>query len=172
MGLNTQIEHDERYRIADEYMDVVYKLWEGSWRDDAVVQDVEKDAVPERLRQIHHKGKYFDVPGPHLSEPSLQRTPLLFQAGSSKAGGKFSAKHAEAIFIGGQIPEKVRPSVDAIRELAKQKYGRDPRRIKLIAGMNIVVAETDEAARAKREELLSYGNKELDSGAVRGLDLY
>ena len=54
LGLNTQVEHDERYRIADEFMDVVYKLWEGSWRDDAVVQDIEKDqyAVPERVRQI------------------------------------------------------------------------------------------------------------------------
>ena len=79
LGLDTQVEHDERYRIADEYMDVVYKLWEGSWRDDAVLQDIEKAqyAVPERVRQIHHKGQYFKVPGPHLCEPSPQRTPRI-----------------------------------------------------------------------------------------------
>jgi FMN-dependent oxidoreductase (nitrilotriacetate monooxygenase family) len=144
-GLNTQVEHEERYRIADEYMDVVYKLWEGSWRDDAVMEDIEKDqyAVPERVRQIHHKGKYFNAPGPHLCEPSPQRTPFLFQAGTSKSGKEFGAKHAEAIFVGGQLPEKVRLSVDAI-----------------IAGMTIMEAETDEAARAKREELLSYGDRE------------
>ena len=82
LELDTQIEHDERYRIADEYMDVVYKLWEGSWRDDAVVQDMKTGqyAIPDRVRQIHHKGKYFNVPGSHLCEPSRQRTFLLFQA--------------------------------------------------------------------------------------------
>lgn len=176
LGLDTQVEHDERYRIADEYMDAVYKLWEGSWRDDAVVLDVEKGqyAVPERVRQIHHKGKYFKVPGPHLCEPSPQRTPLLFQAGASKSGREFGAKHAEAIFIGGQTPEKVRPSVDAIRGLAREKYGRDPSHIKIIAGMNIIVAETDEAAQAKREELLSYGDREgalALFGGWTGIDL-
>ena len=176
LGLDTQVEHDERYRIAEEYMDVVYKLWEGSWRDDAVIKDIEKDqyAVPDRVRQIHHKGKYFNVPGPHLCEPSLQRTPLLFQAGTSKAGKDFGAKHAEAMFIGGQLPEKVRPSVDAVRQLAKEKFGRDPSHVKLIAGMNIIVAETDEAARAKREELLSYGNREgalALFGGWTGIDL-
>lgn len=161
-GLNTQVEHDERYRIAEEYMDVVYKLWEGSWRDDAVVEDKESGqyAIADRVRQIHHKGKYFDVPGPHLCEPSKQRTPFLFQAGTSKSGREFGAKHAEAIFVGGQLPEQVRPSVDAIRELAKDKYGRDPRSIKMIVGITIIVAETDEAAEAKHAELLSYGDRE------------
>ena len=176
LGLDTQVEHDERYRVADEYMDVVYKLWEGSWRDDAVVRDVETGqyAVPERVRQIHHQGRYFKVPGPHLCEPSPQRTPLLFQAGTSKAGRDFGAKHAEAIFIGGQVPEKVRPSVDAIRALARDKYGRDPRHLKLIAGINIIVAETDDAARAKRAELLSYGDREgalALFGGWTGIDL-
>ena len=175
-GLDTQVEHDERYHIADEYMDVVYKLWEGSWRDDAVIADVEKDqyAVPDRVRQIHHKGRYFNVPGPHLCEPSAQRTPFLFQAGSSKSGKEFGAKHAEAIFVGGQLPEKTRLSVDAIRELANVKYGRDPSHIKIIAGMTIIVAETDDAAHAKREELLSYGDREgalALFGGWTGIDL-
>ena len=176
LGLDTQVEHDERYQIADEYMDAVYKLWEGSWRDDAVIKDASKGqyAVPERVRQIHHKGKYFSVPGPHLCEPSPQRTPLLFQAGASKAGRDFAAKHAEAIFIGGQLPEKVRPSVDAIRELARDKYGRDPSHVKLIAGMNIIVAETDEAAQEKKREILSYGDREgalALFGGWTGIDL-
>jgi len=174
-GLNTQIEHDERYRIADEYMDVLYKLWEGSWRDDAVVTDVETGqyAVPERVRQIHHKGKYFNVPGPHLCEPSPQRTPFLFQAGTSKSGKEFGAKHAEAIFVGGQFPEKLRGQVDEIRRLAEE-YGRDPRSIKVIAGLTIIVAETDELAEAKRAELLSYGDREgalALFGGWTGIDL-
>ena len=175
-GLDTQVEHDERYRIADEYMDVVYKLWESSWRDDAVVADVETGvyAEPDRVRQIHHVGKYFNVPGPHFVEPSPQRTPFLFQAGTSKAGKDFGAKHAEAIFLGGQTPEKVRPSVDAIRQIAKEKFSRDPDHIKFIVGMTIIVAETDELAQAKRDEFLSFGDREgalALFGGWTGIDL-
>ena len=119
-GLDTQVPHDERYDIAEEYMEVVYKLWEGSWRDDAAVrnQDTGEFALARRVRQIHHNGKHFNAPGPHICEPSPQRTPFLFQAGTSKAGKEFGAKHAEAIFVGGQTPEKVRISVDALRDLS------------------------------------------------------
>ncbi|TVY93670.1 Dimethyl-sulfide monooxygenase [Lachnellula willkommii] len=175
LGLDTQIEHDERYRIADEYMDVVYKLWEGSWRDDAVKKNRETGqyADPDLIRQIHHKGKYFNVPGPHLCEPSPQRTPFLFQAGTSKAGKAFGSKHAEAIFMSAQLPELVQPAVKIIREQAKEN-GRDPSHIKIIAGITIIVAETDEAAKAKREELLSYGDREgalALFGGWTGIDL-
>ncbi|KAF2095988.1 alkanesulfonate monooxygenase [Rhizodiscina lignyota] len=161
-GLDTQVEHDKRYEIADEYMDVVYKLWEGSWRDDAVIADRESGiyAVTGRVRNIDHNGTYFKVPGPHFCEPSPQRTPLLFQAGTSGAGRNFGAKHAEAIFVGAQTPEKVRATVDAIRKLAAEEYGRDPYHVKIIAGISVIVAETDEAAQAKQEELLKYGDRE------------
>lgn len=161
-GLDTQVEHDERYRIAEEYMDVVYKLWEGSWRDDAAPRDRETGewGAPGRVRQIHHRGKHFSVPGPHVCEPGPQRTPFLFQAGTSKAGKEFGAKHAEAIFVNGQLPEKTRPAVDALRQLAKEKFGRDPSSVKIIAGITIIVDETDEKAQQKKEELLSYGDRE------------
>lgn len=161
-GLDTQVEHDERYRIADEYLNVVYKLWEGSWRDDAVVDHGDTYARPDAVRQIHHKGKYFTVPGPHLCEPSPQRTPLLFQAGSSPAGTKFAASHAEAIFVSGQSPALVRQTVDSIRKQAKEA-GRNPGDIKIILGMLVIVAESDEAASAKYEKLRNYGDRE---GAV------
>lgn len=80
-GLKEQIPHDERYAIAHEYMEVLYKLREGSFRDDAVIADRETGVyiAPDAVRQIHHKGKYFEVPGPAFTEPSPQRTPLLFQ---------------------------------------------------------------------------------------------
>lgn len=161
-GLHTQVPHDERYEIAEEYIEVLYKLWEGSWQDNAAVRDqaLGQFTLAGRVRQIHHKGKHFSVPGPHICEPSPQRTPFLFQAGTSKAGREFGAKHAEAIFVGGQSPEKVRTSVDALRQLAKEKFGRDPSHLKIIAGITIIVDETDEKARTKRDELLSYGDKE------------
>ncbi|BDD63900.1 hypothetical protein MPDQ_003942 [Monascus purpureus] len=160
-GLNEQIPHDERYAIAHEYLDVLYKLWEGSFRDDAVVEDrgrgiyIASDAV----RQINHKGKYFEVPGPHFCEPSPQRTPFLFQAGVSEAGNKFGGKHAEAIFVGGQTPEQLQTTVDNIRRIAEEE-GRDPDHLKIIVGINVIVAATDEQAEAKRQEHLKYVDEE------------
>jgi alkanesulfonate monooxygenase SsuD/methylene tetrahydromethanopterin reductase-like flavin-dependent oxidoreductase (luciferase family) len=156
------VEHDERYAIADEYMDVLYKLWESSWKDDAVVKDREKGiyADPEKIRPINHQGKYFNVPGIHICEPSRQRTPFLFQARTSEAGREFGAKHAEAIFIEGQTPEKVRPLIDLIKSIAKEKYGREPESLKFIAAINIIAAATDEEAKAKRDDLASYGDRE------------
>ncbi|KIY00666.1 uncharacterized protein Z520_03331 [Fonsecaea multimorphosa CBS 102226] len=160
-GLSQQVEHDARYDLAEEYMEVLYKLWEGSWRGDAVVADMESGvyALGDRVRQINHQGKHFNVPGPHICEPSPQRTPFLFQAGTSKSGRAFGAKHAEVIFAGAQLPEKLKPSVEAIRQLAREA-GRDPYHVKIVASMCVIVAETDEAAQRKQEEFLSYGNRE------------
>ncbi|KIW14971.1 hypothetical protein PV08_07758 [Exophiala spinifera] len=174
-GLSQQVEHDTRYEIAEEYMDVLYKLWEGSWRDDAVVEDrvTGTYAVGARVREINHHGKHFNVPGPHICEPSPQRTPFLFQAGTSKTGRAFGAKHAEVIFAGAQLPEKLRPSVDAIRQLAKEA-GRDPQHVKVIASICVIVAATDEEAERKHQEYLSYGDKEgalALFGGWTGIDL-
>ncbi|EXJ88189.1 hypothetical protein A1O1_05119 [Capronia coronata CBS 617.96] len=174
-GLKEQIPHDERYAIAHEYMEVLYKLWEGSFRDDAVLADREQGVYisSDAVRQIHHKGKYFEVPGPHFVEPSPQRTPFLFQAGVSEAGNNFGGKHGEAIFIGGQTPERVKATVDSIREVAKRE-NRDPDHIKVILGITVIVAATDEEAYAKRDEHLKYADTEgvlALFGGWTGIDL-
>lgn len=159
-GLDTQIPHDERYEIAHEYMDVVYKLWEGSWRDDAVsCNNSEAYANADAVRQIKHEGKHFTVPGPHICEPSPQRTPFVFQAGTSTAGRAFASKHAEAVFLNGHAPELVRASVDSIREQAEAS-GRSRDAIKILAGLLVIVDETDELARKKYEALHAYGDRE------------
>ena len=95
LGFGGLPSHEDRYDLADEYLDVTYKLWEGSWEDDAVLRDTERGiyADPAKIHPINHVGKHYDVAGPHLSEPSPQRTPLLFQAGSSTRGREFAAKH-------------------------------------------------------------------------------
>ncbi|KAH7125280.1 luciferase-like domain-containing protein [Dendryphion nanum] len=161
-GLETQVEHDERYRIAEEYMEVVYKLWEGSWRSDAAIRDTDTGtfAVAGRVRHINHKGKYFSVPGPHITEPSPQRTPFLFQAGTSAAGREFGAKHGEAVFVGGSSPEIIRKAVDDLRTTAKEKHGRDPYSLKILGGVTIIVDETDEKAQEKLAELRSWTERE------------
>lgn len=174
-GLEEQIPHDERYAIAHEYLEILYKLWEGSFRDDAVLANRETGTyiAQDAVSQIHHKGKYFDVPGPHFVEPSPQRTPFLFQAGVSEAGNGFGGKHGEAIFIGGQTPEGVRKTVDNIRKIAAQE-GRNPKHIKVIVGINIIVAPTDAEAEAKRQEYLKYADTEgalALFGGWTGIDL-
>jgi FMN-dependent oxidoreductase (nitrilotriacetate monooxygenase family) len=171
-----QIAHDTRYEIAHEYLDVCYKLWEGSWRDDAASQQFKAQgsyADPDGVRQIEHKGTHFQVPGPHICEPSRQRTPLLFQAGTSGPGRTFAAKHAEAVFLGGHTPELTRPSVDSIRAQA-ESFGRSRESIKIVAGLLVIVDETDEKAQAKFEKLKSYGDKEgalALFGGWSGIDL-
>ncbi|CAM1502332.1 Fc.00g043160.m01.CDS01 [Cosmosporella sp. VM-42] len=146
---------------SHEYLEVLYKLWEGSFRDDAVLADREIGTyiASHGVLLIHHNGKYFEVPGPHFCEPSPQRTPFLFQAGVSEASNGFGGKHGEAIFIGGQSPEIVRQTVENIRSIATQ-VGRDPEHIKVIVGINVIVAATDEKASAKREEYLEYADSE------------
>ncbi|AMY24265.1 Dimethyl-sulfide monooxygenase [Rhodococcoides fascians] len=150
LGLTQQISHDERYEIADEFMEVCYKLWEGSWEEDAVVRDRARGVYtePSKVHDIDHAGKYFTVPGAHLGEPSPQRTPFLFQAGASARGRKFAAKHAEAVFLVGVNPHDVRPIVDQYRMLAAEQ-GRDPRSLKIIMMLTPIVAETDKAAHEK-----------------------
>src|SRR5690625_1343146 len=102
-GLADMIKHDERYDIAHEYLEVSYKLWEQSWEEDAFVEDVASGTLidPAKVHEINHKGKYFSVEGPHLSEPSPQRTPVIYQAGTSEKGRDFASKHAECVFVGG-----------------------------------------------------------------------
>lgn len=138
-------------------------MWEGSWRDDAAIRDKRPGgafAVAGRVRPINHQGQYFKVPGPHICEPSPQRTPFLFQAGTSAAGTAFGAKHAEAVFVGAQLPELARASVDRLRAAARDRFGRDPAHLKVFAGVCVVVAPTDEGARRKHDELLAWGDRE------------
>lgn len=147
------VKHDERYDIADEFMEVSYKLWEGSWEEHAFVGDAENEILfdPEKVHEINHNGRYFSVKGPHLTYPSAQRTPVIFQAGSSERGRDFAAKHAECVFVGGSTPEKLRFYIQDIKERA-EKYGRNPENIKAFTFLNVIVAETTEEAELKYEE--------------------
>jgi FMN-dependent oxidoreductase (nitrilotriacetate monooxygenase family) len=161
LGLDQQVPHDERYRIADEFMDVVYKLWEGSWEDDAVVHDVEAGVFvdPVRVHPIEHSGTYYQVPGIALSEPSVQRTPVLYQAGTSSVGMAFAARHAEGVFLSTYRPEMAKRMTSNVRDLARGE-GRDPDSLKFIAMVTVIVGETEAEARAKHADYASYTSLE------------
>lgn len=156
-----QPEHDERYAMAEEYMDVVYKLWNSSWRSDAVKLDREAGIYtdPSLVREINHKGKYYTVPGPHFCQPSPQRTPIIMQAGTSKAGKAFAAKHAEAIFVSQHSPNAVAKSVSEIRQKGAE-LGRNPSDIKVLAKFCPVLGRTQEEAEAKYDDYIQYGSYE------------
>lgn len=157
LGLGDQIAHDDRYGIADEFLDVTYKLWEGSWEDGAVRRDREAGVFtdPEKVHPIAHHGAHFDVPGIHLGEPSPQRTPVIFQAGASPRGQEFAARHGEAIFINGLAPELTRRVTDSIREKA-ERIGRPAESVKILTLATVIVAETDELAQAKYDDYRQY----------------
>ncbi|OQD81769.1 hypothetical protein PENANT_c025G01751 [Penicillium antarcticum] len=159
IGVDSPIEQDERYRQADEYLRVLYKLWESSWAPDALSPNCEADSYidPDKVRQINHKGKYFSLSTRHIVDPSPQRTPFLFQAGTSPAGSDFASTHAEAIFVSAHSPEVLRPKIANIRKLAAER-GRDPQSIKFFGTFTPIVGETDEEARAKYEELKKYAS--------------
>ncbi|SDQ29139.1 FMN-dependent oxidoreductase, nitrilotriacetate monooxygenase family [Pseudomonas sp. UC 17F4] len=161
MGLDQQPEHDRRYDQADEYLQVLYKLWEGSWEDGAVLNDRQQRiyAQPDKVHKVKHQGEFYRVEGYHLCEPSPQRTPVLFQAGSSERGLGFAGNHAECVFISGQNKAATRAQVDKVRAAAVAA-GRDPQAIKVFMGLTVIVARTEEQAKAKHAEYLRYASPE------------
>ncbi|KAI9172803.1 Dimethyl-sulfide monooxygenase [Paramyrothecium foliicola] len=162
LGRTEQLGHDERYELAEEYMQVMYKLFQSSWRDDAVKLDRAKGLYtnPELVREINHKGKWFTIPGPHIVDPSPQRTPLLLQAGASKAGKLFAAQHAEAIFTSAHAPQVCAKNISEIRQLAVEKFGRNPKAIKVVALVTPILGTTEEEALAKYDEAKKYASLE------------
>ncbi len=156
-GRDAMPAHDERYDMAEEYLDLMYKLWEGSWDDDAVVADRAAGiyADPAKVHEVHHRGTHYRLDGAHMSQPSPQRTPVIFQAGASARGAAFAAKHSECIFINGPVPAVMKQKIAETRAQAAT-FGRDPADIKFFAGLSVIVAKTESAARARYEEYRKY----------------
>jgi FMN-dependent oxidoreductase (nitrilotriacetate monooxygenase family) len=150
LGLPERMEHDERYDRADEFMDVCYALWEDSWEDDAVRRDRAGGVYtdPAGVHRIEHEGQLFDVPGPHGCEPSPQRTPVIFQAGSSERGREFAAANAEAVFVSQPTKAAVADYI-ADMEDRLQAHGRDTDAVQFFVGVVPIVGESAAIAEAK-----------------------
>lgn len=161
MGHDDQREHDDRYDHADEYLEVLYKLWEGSWEDDAVVRDRETGVFtdPSKVHEIGHYGTHFTVPGIHISEPSPQRTPVIYQAGASPRGIAFAAGNAEAIFVAAPTKEVLKGTVQRIRD-ALEAAGRDRYAARIYTLITVITDSTPEKAQAKYADYLSYASPE------------
>lgn len=161
MGRSEQLPHDERYDRADEYLEVLYKLWEGSWEDGAVRRDkaARVFADPARVHRVQHHGRYYQVDGYHLAEPSPQRTPVLFQAGSSGRGQRFAGRHAECVFISSPSKEAARQNVTALRQQLVEA-GRRPDDVKVFMGAAVVTAPTEREAQEKYADYKRYASRE------------
>jgi FMN-dependent oxidoreductase (nitrilotriacetate monooxygenase family) len=155
-GMDRLIEHDERYRWAQEYMDVVYKLWEGSWDEGALLKD-KSGAYADytKIHKINHEGERYRVEGPHLVSPTPQRSPVIFQAGSSPAGRAFAARNAEAQFILSPTPEIAEKDISATRAIAVEN-GRRPEDIQFFQGLTFIIGSTEDEARRKEDEIDEY----------------
>jgi alkanesulfonate monooxygenase len=179
-GRDEHFEHDVRYERAQEFADVVRGLW-NSWDDDAFVRD--RDARiyydPAKLHELNHKGEHFSVKGPLNVARSPQGHPVLFQAGSSEVGRELAARTAEAVFT----PQDVLTAAQSFYADLKSrmpKYGREPRHLKVMPGLNPIVGRTLAEARDKHAhlqslihpdvglEVLSYSLGKFD---LRGYDL-
>jgi FMN-dependent oxidoreductase (nitrilotriacetate monooxygenase family) len=171
-GRERLVPHDERYAIAQEHLDVSYALLEGCWEDDAVVADKEKRlyAHADRVHRISHHGKYFDVDGYFNSEPSPQRTPVIFQAGGSSAGLAFAAHNAEVVFLQSADAPSLARQVTAVRELAE----REGRSIKTVVGLSAVVGTDRDDAQRRLDGYLEYVNRDAARvyfAQMTGIDL-
>lgn len=159
LGLTGQQAHDRRYDVAEEYLEVCYKLWETSWQDDAVIRDAARGIYtdPSKVHGIGHQGEFFKVPGMHLSEPSKQRSPFIFQAGASPRGVQFAARHAEAVFVAAPSKRVLAKQVAALRN-ALAASGRDASRVPILYQQLVIVGETDAEAKAMLDSYLEYAD--------------
>ncbi|OAB42787.1 LLM class flavin-dependent oxidoreductase [Paenibacillus glacialis] len=147
--------HPERYKIADEYLEVTKGLWD-SWEDDAFVRDKESGVFfdPEKLHALEHKGEFFSVEGPLNIARSKQGQPVIFQAGSSEDGKDLAGKGADAVFTGHGNIEDAKQFYADVKKKAIE-HGRSPDDVLIFPGIGPIVGRTEEEAERKYQEIAS-----------------
>jgi long-chain alkane monooxygenase len=174
-GVTEKLSHDERYDAADAFLDTCLRFWEHSWDEGAEVRDRDRNvyADPDMLHRVEVDGRYQRSGGVFAVPPTPQRTPVLFQAGTSDRGRAYAARNAEAVFIQGQTIPAASAHVADIRAQAVLQ-GRDPHDVRVVTGMTVTVAPTEEEARAKRAEyeaLLGLDDAAVMFAGITGIDL-
>ncbi|WP_343551266.1 LLM class flavin-dependent oxidoreductase [Pantoea sp.] len=145
-------EHDERYRVASEYLQVTKGLWD-SWEEDAFVRDKQSGEffVADKLHTLNHAGKYFSVQGPLNVGRSPQGRPIVFQAGASEAGKAFAAEAADAIYTRQETLDEAREfRADVRRRLVAR--GRDADDIRVFQGISVIIGDSEEQAERRYQQ--------------------
>jgi FMN-dependent oxidoreductase (nitrilotriacetate monooxygenase family) len=161
-GLDRQYPHDERYEMADEYVELVQKLWE-SWDSDAMVIDRDQEifAHPEKVRPVHFEGKYFRSRGPLSAPRSPQGHPVICQAGGSPRGRTFAARWADTIISSANSIAAMKEFRDDVRAQARG-FGRDPDGIKVLFLIAPIVDEFQDIANARKQARIEEANTHID----------
>jgi long-chain alkane monooxygenase len=157
-GLDKLPPRELRYAMADEYMELVNRLFD-SWEADAVVMDRERGIYADwrKVHPIHFEGEFFKCRGPLNTVPSPQRRPTYVQAGGSPRGRAFAAKHADSIIATANQVGGMKQYRDDVRAHAV-KFGRDPDNIKVLFLVYPFLGETSEEALAKYRRLVTSDN--------------
>ncbi|MBI0436092.1 LLM class flavin-dependent oxidoreductase [Roseomonas sp. KE0001] len=147
------MEHDHRYRIAREYIEVVKGLWD-SWEDDAFPRDKQAGVYfdASKMHRLNHVGEFFKVQGPLNIERSPQGQPVIFQAGASEAGRDLAARHADAVFSNRETIDECRLYTADLRARAA-RYGRPADEFLVMPVITPIVGGTEEEARRRAREL-------------------
>jgi FMN-dependent oxidoreductase (nitrilotriacetate monooxygenase family) len=166
---------EERYARAQEFIDVVTKLWD-SWEDDAILADRESGLYfdPDKVHAIEHVGRHYQVEGALTAPRSAQGRPVYVQAGSSNEGRAFAARNAEAIFTAHQTIEDAQAFYADIKSRAA-RLGRNPDHVKVLPGISPFLGDTEAEARELQEYVNSltvpaYGRAQLATLAGVSLD--
>ena len=170
-----QVTHADRYARGEEFMTVVKALWD-SWADNAIIDDRDagRYAMPDRIRPINHKGKYYQVAGPLNLPRCPQGRPVLVQAGSSDTGRRFAARHAEAVFTAHMEKATAQAFYADLKALVSAE-GRTPTDVLILPGLSPMIASTEAEAQRLARELNELSDPEVGrkrlSGRFGGHDL-
>lgn len=139
--------HDERYDMADEYIELVRKLW-ASWEPDALIQDREKNifADPSKVKPVNYAGKYYKSRGPLNVPATPQIQPVIVQAGTSNRGQAFSSANADMVIAHKNTLADMKAYVAQFRD-ALDKAGRDPASCKIFFAIKPVMGDTEQMAK-------------------------
>jgi alkanesulfonate monooxygenase len=172
------LEHDLRYQRAEEFVDVVFGLWDG-WEDDAFIRDKASGRYfdPARLHDLNHQGAHFRVKGPLNIQRPIQGYPVIAQAGSSGPGQGLGARIADLIYTA----QKTKDDAMAFYRSVKghgERAGRDPDQMLVMPGILPILGETRQAAQDRFEQLQDLIHERLglpmlreSFGDLTGMDL-
>ncbi|MDO6585055.1 NtaA/DmoA family FMN-dependent monooxygenase [Salipiger sp. 1_MG-2023] len=170
-GMPAMPEHDQRYVMAEEYAQIVKGLW-GSWAPGAQVgglvpgEDQGQLFDPAKVNTIDFQGEYYASRGPLNSGPTVQERPVIAQAGGSKMGIEFAARHADTIVAAPHGAENMRAYRDQVRAQMVQN-GRDPDSCKVLFLISPIVEETEEMARWKADQRRIEAEQNMDMRLAR-----
>lgn len=165
-GLQENVEHAERYRIADEFVAAVDALWR-SFPGGAVVDDAESGQFLDigQVRPVNYAGTHIRTRGPLNVPGSPQGRPVLVQAGQSETGRAFAAQWAEAIFTAHGSKESAQGFYADIKGQAKA-LGRRAEGIVILPGISAAIGSTEYEARQVWEELDSLTSIDVGLGRL------